>query len=448
MKTLLTNCRVIKDAHSLPVRENILIDGQTIVGFPKEYRQQEVQIVDLNGRTVIPGFVQTHVHFCQVLFRGLADDLALLPWLRTKIWPLEASHNEASTYLSAMLGGIELLAGGVTTVCVMESVQHADAAARAIERLGIRAVFGKNMMDYTDTPEELGGMPASFIETTKQTIEESKKLLDRWHGKADGRISYAFMPRGILTTSEELLMELKSLSKEYGVLIHTHACETEPESVLVKNRRGNTEIKYLEHLGLARENLLLAHCVCVDEDDISILKEKRIKVASCPLTNLKLASGIAPLDRFLKENITFSFGSDGAPCNNNLSMFQEMRYASLLQKGILHNPEAMKADAVFHAATMGGARALGLENICGSLEIGKRADLAVLDFEQPSILPSPVSIATIVYAGNSSMVTDTMVDGKWVYRNKEFVNIDINLIADKAKKELSALLERFERRSV
>ncbi|MDL2213929.1 amidohydrolase family protein [Clostridia bacterium OttesenSCG-928-O13] len=445
LKQLLKNGLVLHDAHSPPVRENVLVDGERIAGFTREEAVPGYTQVDLSNRVLMPGFVQTHVHFCQVLLRGLADDMALLDWLRTRIWPLEAAHDEESTYLSAMLAGMELLAGGCTTACIMESVRHADAAARAVEELGLRAVFGKVMMDHTDTPLELGGMPASFIETTKDTVDASLGLLKRWHGAANGRISYAFMPRGILTTSEELLCQLGGLSKEYGVLVHTHACETWPESRLVEQRRGLTEIKYLNRLGLANERLLLAHCVCVDDEDVAILADKGVKVASCPLANLKLASGVAPLQRLADAGVTLSLGSDGAPCNNTLDMFCEMRFASLLQKGTLHEPTALPAAQTFEIATLGGAKALGMEGDVGTLAAGKKADITVLDWEQPQTAPQKPGVAGLVYAGGAHMVTDTMVDGRFVYRDRRHVFADAGAVRRRAEQALEKLLARFER---
>lgn len=445
MKTLLKNGYLFTGTEDKPVRGELLIEDDRIAALlPAGATAEGAAVVDLHGKAVIPGFVQTHVHFCQVLFRGLADDLALLDWLRTKIWPYEAAHDEDSTYLSALLGSLELLAGGVTTVCVMESVRHADAAARAIEEVGIRAVFGKAMMDYTDTPEALGGMPDAFIETTKESIDRSLALLKRWHGAADGRIRYAFMPRGILTTSEEMLRELRCLSREYQVMVHTHACETVPESQLVQRRRGLTEIKYLDRLGLTNERLLLAHCLCIDDEDIAILQRTGTGVASCPLANLKLASGVAPLHRMSQAGIRLSLGSDGAPCNNNLDMFQEMKYAALLQKGVSHDPTQMPAGEIFRIATSGGARVLGLQEVTGSLESGKKADLAVVDFDRRELAPAPSSLAALVYSGNPRMVTDTMVDGRWVYRNGAFPHVDEERIRAMAREAVRRVLERVQ----
>ncbi len=442
MKTLLKNGYLFTGA-SLPVRKELLVENDRISALlPPGTVAEADETVDLHDRVVIPGFVQTHVHLCQVLFRGRADDLALLDWLRTRIWPYEASHDEESTYLSALLGCMELLAGGATSVCVMESVRHADAAARAMEETGIRGVFGKAMMDYTDTPAALGGMPDAFLETTQQSLDRSLALLKKWHGAANGRIRYAFMPRGILTTSEELLCELRRLSGEYGVLVHTHACETTPESRLVEQRRGLTEIRYLHKLGLTGQQLLLAHCLCIDEEDIEILRSTQTGVASCPLANLKLASGVAPLQRMLSAGVRLSLGSDGAPCNNNLDMFQEMKYAALLQKGISHDPTWMSAEDIFRIATEGGARVLGMEKETGTLAAGMKADLAVVELDCRAAAPAPRAVSTLVYSGSPAMVTDTMVDGRWVYRNGAFLHLDEERIRAHAREAVERVIKR------
>lgn len=441
MKIYLKNAAVIRSAYDPPAVRNILIQDDMIAGFPVNEPENCERTVDLSGKVVVPGMVQTHVHLCQVLFRGLADDLPLMSWLKYKIWPMEAAHDEESTYLSAMIGITEMISGGVTTVCDMESVRHAGQAAKAIRDSGMRALFGKVLMDYNDTPEELGGMPASFFEDTETALSEAQKLIDRWHGAENGRIRYAYMPRGILTTTEDLLRRLKDLAEMNHCLIHTHACETEPESLLVKERRGSTEIKYLDRLGLTGENLLLAHCQFVDEEDIRILRETGTKVASCPIANLKLGSGIAPLERMRREGITISLGSDGAPCNNTLDMFQEMRFASLLQKGVLHDPEAMKAEDVFHMATQGGAEALGLGDEIGTLEEGKKADLAVLDLSQYQSVPVQTAVSSLVYSGNRNMVESVMIDGHWVYWKREFPDVDVVQIRREAEKSLHRILK-------
>ena len=441
---LLTGGYVLRDAYSPVRRESILIRNDRIESFlpPDVPVPADTRTYDLGGMLVIPGMVQTHVHLCQVLFRGLADDLPLLSWLKNRIWPLEAAHDAESTYLSAKLGIMELIASGVTCVCDMESVRHADRAAEALLESGMRAVFGKVLMDYNDTPEELGGMPAPFFETTEETLRNADDLIRCFHGAGGGRIRYAYMPRGILTTTEELLSRLKDLSRENRCLIHTHACETEPESLLVKERRGLTEIKYLDRLGLTGESLLLAHCQYVDEEDLDILQDRQVGVASCVLTNLKLGSGIAPLQAMKDRGIRLSFGSDGAPANNTLDIFQEMKTASLLQKGVLHDPTAMKAEDVLNIATMGGAEVLGLSSEIGSLAEGKKADLAVLDMRRPECAPLIRSAAALVYCGNPSMVRSVMIDGRFVYENGVFPGLDPEDLYDKAAEARDRVVQR------
>lgn len=443
MKYLLKNAMVLR--RTAIERADILIEDGRIVEIGPYTAPGDVAY-DLSGRLLMPGLVQGHVHLCQTLFRGMADDLPLLDWLKKRIWPLEASHDGNSTYWSAMLGCMEMLRSGVTSVCVMESVRHTDRTAEAIEKSGIRAVFGKAMMDYSDTPEELGGLPTAFMETTQESLSESLALMRRWHNSCNGRIRYAFAPRGVLTTSEDLLHSITRISKEEGVLLHTHACETRPETELVRQRRGDTEIRYLARLGALEGRWILAHGVTVDDEDIEILRSKHVAIAHCPSTNLKLGSGIAPVARLREAGITVALASDGAPANNNLDPFVEMRLAALLAKGVTHDPTVLSAGEVLDMATRTGAEAIGFGDLTGSLEVGKRGDVIALDMEDISTCPAPLSAAQIVYAGCRSMVSDVMVDGQWILRDKRFIFLDEEATQRKARKALSGVMDRFERR--
>ena len=435
---------MIRDCNAQPELLNILIKGNKIEAISPEWMRADVEH-DFSGRLLLPGFVQSHVHLCQTLFRGIADDLSLLEWLKKRIWPLEASHDADSTYWSAMLGCVEMLRGGVTTACVMESVRNANQTAEAIEHSGLRALFGKAMMDFSDTPQELGGVPRAFIETTEESMSESVALMKRWDNSCEGRIRYVFAPRGILTTSEELLHRITALSKKTGVLLHTHACESAAETKLVKERRGNTEIKYLQKMGAFQGKWLLAHGVTADDEDIEILSENHVNLAHCPSTNLKLGSGVAPIAKFIKKGVNVGLASDGAPANNNLDIFTEMRLAALLAKGVSHDPTALPAKDVLNMATQAGANALGLGDTIGSLEPGKRADLVALDLEDSSLVPAPCNAALVVYSGSKNLVRDVMVDGNWIIRNKEFVSVDEAEVREKARISMKRVLDRFER---
>ncbi|MDU1844630.1 MAG: 5'-deoxyadenosine deaminase [Niallia nealsonii] len=401
------------------------------------HKQQVDKIINATNRTVIPGFVQTHIHLCQTLFRGKGDDLELMDWLRQRIWPLEAAHDEESIYYSAMLGIGELLESGTTTIVDMETVHHTDYAFRAIAESGIRAVSGKVMMDKGTE------VPLALQEKTVDSIQRSVDLLEKWNGYDDGRIRYAFSPRFVVSCTEELLKEVKSLSDKYGVKVHTHASENKGEIQIVQEETGMRNVVYLDHLGLANDRLILAHCIWLDEEEKRIIREKGVHVSHCPGSNLKLASGIADTHHLLCNHASVSLGADGAPCNNNLDMFNEMRLAALIQKPI-HGPTAMDAKTVFRMATIGGAKAVGLEKEIGSLEIGKRADLAILNLQNFHTFPSydvdPIS--RIVYSATRADVETTIVDGQIVMENKIMKTVDKPIVLKEADKSIKRLLSK------
>lgn len=395
------------------------------------------RVIDASGRTVIPGFVQTHVHLCQTLFRGKGDDLELMDWLKKRIWPLEASHDEESVYYSAMLGIGELLQSGTTTIVDMETVHHTDSAFRAIAESGIRALSGKVMMDKGSE------VPLALQEKTAKSIQESVDLLEKWHMYDSGRIQYAFSPRFVVSCTEELLKEVQKLSAHYNVHVHTHASENRGEITIVEQETGMRNVVYLDHLGLANERLILAHCIWLDEKEKRIIRERGVHVSHCPGSNLKLASGIADVPELLDAGSSVSLGADGAPCNNNLDMFNEMRLAALIQKPI-HGPTSMNARTVFRMATIGGARAVGMNHEIGSIETGKKADLAILNLNHFHTFPSydvdPIS--RIVYSATRADVETTIVDGKIVMENGMMKTIDRNHVLTQADASIKRLLKK------
>ncbi len=396
------------------------------------------RIIDASGRTVIPGFVQTHIHLCQTLFRGKADDLELLDWLRKRIWPLEAAHDEESIYYSAMLGIGELLQSGTTTIVDMETVHHTDSAFQAIAASGIRALSGKVMMDRKGSD-----IPLPLQEETKASLQESVDLLEKWHQHDNGRIRYAFSPRFVVSCTDELLREVAGLSDRYQVNVHTHASENLGEIELVEQMTGMRNIAYLDHIGLATDRLILAHCIWLDDNEKRIIRERGVHVSHCPGSNLKLASGIAEVPDMLDTSISVSLGADGAPCNNNLDMFNEMRLAALIQKPV-HGPTAMDARSVFRMATIGGAKAVGMSSDIGSVEVGKKADLAILNLNQFHTFPSfdVDIISRIVYSATRADVETTIVDGKVLMDRGVMLTVDKDVTLREADRSIRRLLQR------
>jgi len=396
------------------------------------------KVIEACGRTVIPGFVQTHIHLCQTLFRGKGDDLELLDWLRKRIWPLEAAHDEESLYYSALLGLGELIRSGTTTIVDMETVRHTDAAFRAMMESGIRALSGKVMMD-----EKGEDIPPALQEDTARSLQESVDLLEKWNGCDGGRLRYAFCPRFVVSCTEPLLKEVRDLSARYGVMVHSHASENPGEIEIVQARTGYRNITYLDRIGLANERLILAHCIWLDDEEKRILRERGVHVSHCPSSNLKLASGIADTPGLIAGHVSVSLGADGAPCNNNLDMFQEMRHAALIQKPA-HGPTAMDAKTVFRMATIGGARAVGMEKEIGSVEVGKKADLAILNLNDFHTFPSfdvdPIS--RIVYSATRADVETTIIGGKVVMEQGIMKTIDKELVLKESDRSIKRLLSR------
>ncbi|KPU26742.1 N-ethylammeline chlorohydrolase [Caloranaerobacter sp. TR13] len=402
------------------LKGDILVEGNKIIKISHKIDAEAAQIIDAEGKVVIPGLIQTHIHLTQALFRGQADDLELLDWLKKKVWPLEASHTEESNYISAKLGIAELIKGGTTAIIDMETVNHTDAAITAIYESGFRATTGKCMMDYGE------GVPDALMENTDESIKESVSLLKKWHGKGNGRIQYAFAPRFVVSCSEELLVKVRDLAKEFDVMVHTHASENRGEIELVEKDRGMRNIIYLDKIGLTGEKLILAHCIWLNDEEMRILAETGTKISHCPNSNLKLASGIAKIPELLEKGANVSLGADGAPCNNNLDMFEEMRTTALIHKARLLNPTVMPAQKVFELATIGGAKAMCMEDKLGSLEEGKIADIVIVDLDNIHNYPTENVdiISQLVYSAKATDVDTTIIDGNIVMLNRKLLTIN------------------------
>jgi 5-methylthioadenosine/S-adenosylhomocysteine deaminase len=402
---------VTMDAARSIVSGDIVIEDGRIVEIvqPHKTHDAHAQRIDASGCIVLPGLVQAHTHLCQTLCRGTADDLPLLEWLRLRVWPYEAALDERAMRACARLGCAELLLSGTTAILDMGTVHETDVLFDAVAATGLRATIGKAMMDEGE------GVPARLREDTRRSVDESDAVSARWHGAADGRLRYAYAPRFVLSCTEELLREVGARVHN-GARLHTHAAEQEAEIAVVRRERGADNIVYLESLGLGGPRAAIAHCVHATDDERRRLAANGTHVVHCPSSNLKLGSGIAPIPEMLAQGIHVALGADGAPCNNNLDGFVELRLAALL-----HRPRvgtaAMPPMKVLELATLGGAAAIGLEQQIGSLEPGKRADLIIVEPRMPHATPSFSPVSTLVYATQSRDVRDVIVDGRVLVRN-------------------------------
>ncbi|HYJ86974.1 MAG TPA: 5'-deoxyadenosine deaminase [Pyrinomonadaceae bacterium] len=426
---------ITMDKHDSIIEGDLLIRGGRIAAVSDQEVKADV-VIDASGCAVLPGFVQTHIHLCQTLFRGAADDLPLLDWLKKRVWPMEAAHTARSIRASANLGVAELIKGGTTCALAMETVNHTEEVFKVINETGFRAIIGKCMMDKgADVPQEL-------YEETEASIAESLRLLQAWDGKAEGRIRYCFAPRFALSCTKELLERVGKLALERSVMIHTHASENRKECAIVESETGLRNVTYLDSVGISGQHVVLAHCVHLDEAEFQTLAHTKTNVAHCPSSNLKLGSGIAEISKMLDRGISVSLGADGAACNNRLDMFTEMRSMALLQKA-LHGPEVLPANQALRIATIGGARALGLEDEIGSLEAGKRADVIVVDLNSLQSTPHVKDlVSALVYSGQTSDVQSVVIDGQILMKDRKLLTIDEGSVIAEAAKEGAELFSR------
>ncbi len=391
--------------------------------------------IDLGGCLLLPGFVQTHVHLCQTLFRGAADDLALLRWLRERVWPMEAAHDAASLRVSTQLAVHELLRTGTTAVLTMETVHGTDVVLETLAASGIRATVGKCLMDTDDAA------PARLKQHVRPAIDEALALHASWDGAAGGRLRVALAPRFAVSCSRELLEATAAVSKAHGLLVHTHASEQRDEIDVVRAIAGMGNLAYLAHTGLASPRLCAAHCVWVDEAEQSLLAEHDVKVMHCPGSNLKLGSGLAPVTEMRGRGITVSLGADGAACNNRLDMFDEMRLAATIQS-VRIGPGALPARDVVWMATRAGALTLGLADEIGEISVGWRADLVAVDVSGPTTAPLGDPYSTLVYACRGTDVRLTVVDGHVLVRDGVHARVDPAGLAAAARDEARRLRAR------
>jgi 5-methylthioadenosine/S-adenosylhomocysteine deaminase len=424
---MLLSGTVVADSATVIDTGAVVVDGTTIEAVG-EYDELVDQYPDHERRDydiVAPGMVGSHIHSVQSLGRGIADDTELLDWLFDHILPMEGSMSAEEMRTAATLGYLELVESGTATCIDHLSVAHADQAFEAAGEVGIRALMGKVLMDK-ESPEALE-------EDTEDALAESERLIREYHGAFGDRVRYAVTPRFAVTCSEECLRGARRLADEYdGVRIHTHASENLGEIAAVEKDTGMRNVHWLDEVGLTGEDVVLAHCVHTDESEREVLAETGTHVTHCPSSNMKLASGVAPVLDYLDRGINVALGNDGPPCNNTLDPFTEMRQASLLQKVNELNPTALPAATVFEMSTINGAKAAGFENL-GKLRAGWKADVVGLRTDTSRSTPVHDVLSHLVFATHGDDVAFTMVDGEVLLDDGDVVGIDVENVRERAQ---------------
>lgn len=419
----------------------IIINGNLISNIlpisKVDLTRTDLELYDYRHLIATPGFVQTHIHLCQTLFRGLAEDMFLLDWLQKRIFPYENAHNYKSLKASANMGIIELLKTGTTTILDMGTLNYQESVLDCMIESGIRGYTGKCLIDENS-------LYYPFKESKEDNLLKIEELIKEYHNK-NGRVKYAVSPRFVLSCSEELLKESYEILSQYSdILYHTHSSENLDEIKAVKEKTGKENIEYFESIGVLSERTILAHCIHLNEKEKEILANKNVRVAHCPATNMKLASGFADIPDLKRRGIVVAIGSDGPPCNNNLNVIDEIRLAGLIQKP-KYGPTSMEAKSLLKMATIEGAKALGLDKEIGSIEIGKKADLVFFDLqnlENGLDISGDKVVSSIIYSSNPSNIKNVMIDGDLVLDNSNVLKYDEKEIYMNAKEELKQLLNR------
>lgn len=369
------------------------------------------EVEDMGGMLIMPGFVNTHTHVPMTLLRGYADDLPLHRWLTEYIFPAEArSMTPEHVRIAARLAFVEMIKSGTT--CFNDMYFFEDVIAEEAKAAGIRGVMNESLIDF----------PTVSFKSVEEGLARSERLIRNWEG--DALIHPSVTVHAPYTCSKDTLQRAKRLADKESVLLQIHVAETRKEVEDIKARTGMPPAEYLYSIGLLDSNVIAAHCVWLNEKEVGLLAETGTSVGHCPKSNLKLASGIADTDAYMKAGITVGIGTDGAASNNALDMVEEMRFAALLPKAVHYDPEAVNAATALRMATIDGAKAVGLGDITGSLEVGKRADLIAVNMNASNMQPVYNEYSAVVYAMNSKNIRSSMVNGEWIMHNREILRID------------------------
>lgn len=412
----------------------VVIDGGRIAAVRSRQENadggetDDAWVLDLPGRWFLPGLVNAHTHAAMTLLRGFAEDVPLEVWLKERIWPVEQHIDREAVHAGTLLAAGEMLAGGVTTFADM--YLHMDGAARAVETAGIRAVLSAGLFEAMGPPEE--------------TLEQAAEFVGRWQGAAGGRITAQLGPHAVYTCSPPFLRAIASAAADLGVGTHIHLAETRTEVDQARERWGSSPVAVAAETGILETSCLAAHCVWVDEQDIRLLRDSAAGVAHNPRSNMKLASGVAPVPELLQAGIPVGLGTDGAASANQLTLFEEMRAAALLQKVTRADPTALPTRTVLEMATLGGARALRLDEQVGSLTPGKHADVIVVRPDRPGTVPVHDPWSTAVYSLQDQDVEWVFCDGRPVARNGKPLAFSLSACRDGARQCVSGLLRQAE----
>jgi 5-methylthioadenosine/S-adenosylhomocysteine deaminase len=386
------------------------------------------KVLEGHKKLVMPGLINCHTHAAMTLFRGLVEDIPLDKWLKEKIWPLEAKLQPEDVYIGSLLGCLEMIKNGVT--CFADMYFFETQVAHAVEEVGMRAALASGIIDTVDWQ-------------TNNSLRDSIHFAQEYQGWAGGRITTRLAPHTAYTCTRETLMQIREEATRKNIGIHLHLSENLPTKTMIEPNL--TEVEYLESLNFLSNDVLAAHCIHLTAEDIKTLSKRRVKVAYNPVSNMKMGQGAPRIKELLDSNITVGLGTDGAASNNSLDMFETVKTASLLQKHHYEDPKAFRAKEALELATIKGAEALGLRKDTGSLEVGKKADIILVNIDTPNMIPLHNIYSNLVYSAKGCNVDSVIIDGKIVMENRKVKTINEDEVLRRAQEQAINLIQNQSR---
>ncbi|MBF0243386.1 MAG: amidohydrolase [Desulfamplus sp.] len=417
--TIDSQMRVIQNGY-VAVKDSLIVG----VGSSDELLAANLvadEVIDAKDRIIMPGLINSHTHASMAIFRGIADDLPLMEWLNNHIFPAEAKLTPDLVYIGAKLACAEMILSGTTCFCDMYLFE--DEVAKAAYDSSMRAVVGEVLYDF----------PSPCYGEIEKGFAYVEDMIDRWHAKSGSLIRVAVEPHSTYLCAPNLLQRAAQIANKNEIPLIIHVAETLSECSEIKKRYGATPVKFLANIGVLGPNLIACHSVHLTDEDIELYKSFDVKVAHCPESNMKLASGVAPIPKIIDSGICVGLGTDGAASNNDLDMLLEMDTAAKLHKVFTMNPEALDSKTAVKMATINGAKVLGLDKIIGSLEVGKQADIIVIDVSAPHLVPMYNPYSHVVYSATGRDVVLNIIDGKIVMRDRRLFTIDIDSVVSEVQ---------------
>ncbi|MDH5460225.1 MAG: amidohydrolase [Candidatus Bathyarchaeota archaeon] len=384
--------------------------------------------IDAKGKAAMPGLINCHTHVPMILFRGIAEDQPLDSWLKETIWPLETRLKSEDIYVGALLGCLEMIKSGTT--CFADMYFHEDMVAKAVEKSGLRGVLAEGIIEAGN--KALG----------EKMLNESINFAKNFRGYADSKVTVMLGPHAAYSCSPELLVKVWEKASELNVGLHIHLAESKDMFREFEKKYGSSEVEFLDEIGFLKGHVLAAHCINLSRKDMQILSKRSVNVAYVPVANMKLGLGAAKVKDLTDLGVNVGLGTDGPASNNTLDMFETMKIAALLQKLLYLDPTVLSAYEVLEMATIDGAKALGLDEKIGSLEVGKKADVILIDLSKPHLKPLHDIYASIVYSARGGDVDTVIIDGEILMKNRQMKTLDEQAVMEKAEKTALNLLSR------